>query len=148
MKELFMDYADAMQDDLLDFCKRAVATRSDTGSEGDVDLAKEDDVYLRGKHAATLWFLLKAGQIAKIEGLDEIDPRLIANVQRLHEGDTVLPEWIGNEKQVLTRMYLVCNTKEELAERLKHYMNSVRVYDVNGNNMILKGFDVDKALQL
>lgn len=121
-----------------------------TGSEGDVDLKKDDDTYLRGKWASTLWFLLKQGKIAKIEGLDSLssDKRVIANIQRLHEGDTVLPEWIGNEKQVLTRMYLVCDSKQELATALKYYQDTVKVYDDAGNEMLLDGFDVDKALEL
>lgn len=121
-----------------------------TGSEGAVNLETDDDTRLRGKWAATLWFLLKKGKIAKITGLEEIDkdPRVVANIQRLHEGDTVLPEWIGNEKQVLTRMYLVCNSKMELADTLKYYMNTVKVVDENGNNLLLKGFDVNKALKL
>lgn len=121
-----------------------------TGSEGDIDLKIEDDTRLRGKWAATLWFLLKEGKISKIEGLDNLedDKRVVANIQRLYEGDTVSQEWIGNEKQVLTRMYLVCDSKTELAEALKHYMNTVKVTDEAGNNMLLKGFDVDEALEL
>ncbi|MDD3409213.1 MAG: hypothetical protein PHY12_00230 [Eubacteriales bacterium] len=121
-----------------------------TGSEGDVNLETDDDTYLRGHWASTLWFLLHEGKIAKIEGLDQLesDPRVVANIQRLHEGDEVVPEWIGNEKQVLTRMYLVCNSKEELAACLKEYQEKVKVYDAEGNNMVLKGFDVDKALEL
>lgn len=121
-----------------------------TGDEGNnVDLYKEDP-YMSGKWAATVWFLLKKGKIAKIEGLDnlEADKRVVANGQRLHEGDEVPVEWIGNEKQVLTRLYLVCNTKQELAEAIKEYQNKVKVYDENGNYMLLKGFDVDKALEL
>lgn len=121
-----------------------------TGSEGTVDLKTDDDSRLRGKWAATLWFLLKQGTIDSIVGLDQIDSdaRVVANIQRLHEGDTVLPEWIGNEKQVLTRMYLVCNSKMELADTLKYYMNTVKVLDKDGNNLLLKGFDVNKALEL
>lgn len=121
-----------------------------TGSEGDLDLLREDDPRFRGKWAATLWCLLKEGTIAKIEGLDTVadDPRVIANGQRLFVGDTVLPEWIGNEKQTLTRLYLVCDSKEALADTLKYYMDTIRVYDENGNDMLLKGFDVDKALML
>ena len=121
-----------------------------TGSEGDVNLETDDDTRLRGKWAATLWFLLKKGKIAKITGLEDIDKdsRVVANIQRLHEGDTVLPEWIGNEKQVLTRMYIVCNSKMELADTLKYYMNTVKVVDENDNNLLLKGFDVNKALEL
>lgn len=121
-----------------------------TGSEGTVNLETDDDTRLRGKWASTLWILLKKGHIAKIEGLDDInnDSRVVANIQRLHVGDDVRPEWIGNEKQVLTRMYLVCDSKEELAECLKEYQSKIKVYDEKGNNLVLKGFDVDKALEL
>ncbi len=119
-----------------------------TGSQGDLDLEKEDDPYFRGKHAATLWFLLKEGTISKIEGFEDLqnDKRVVANIQRLHEGDVVLPEWIGNEKQVLTRMYLVCDSKDELAQALQHYQDTVKVKDKNGNDMLLKGFDIKKAI--
>lgn len=121
-----------------------------TGSEGDVDLEKDDDTRLRGKWAATLWFVLKQGKIAKIVGLDEIDKdsRVVANIQRLHEGDEVLSKWIGNEKQVLTRMYFVCSSKMEMVDTLKYYMNTVKVLDEKGNNLLLNGFDVNKALEL
>lgn len=121
-----------------------------TGSEGDLDLKTADDTRLRGKWAATLWCLLKKGTITRIEGLDELDedPRVIMNAQRLHVGDVVPQEWIGNEKQVLTRLYLVCDSKQELADALKEYMDKIKVYDENGRQMQLKGFDVDKALEL
>jgi biotin carboxylase len=121
-----------------------------TGSEGNVNLETDDDARLRGKWAATLWILLKQGKIAKIEGIKDIDndSRVVANIQRLHEKDEVLPEWIGNEKQVLTRMYLVCNSKKELAECLREYQAKIKVYDEDGKDLVLKGFDVDKALEL
>ncbi len=121
-----------------------------TGSEGSVDLKRDDDIRLRGKWAATLWILLKEGHIAKIDGMDDIDKdkRVVANIQRLHEGDDVLSEWIGNEKQVLTRLYLVCDSKEELAECLKEYQEKIKIYDENGNSLALSGFDIDRALEL
>lgn len=121
-----------------------------TGSEGDVDLKKDDDALFRGKWAATLWFLLKEGRISRINGLDNIlkDERIVANVQRLYEGDVVKNEWIGTEKQVLTRVYIVCDTKEKLAEALKEYMNKVSVVEENGDEMLLHGFNVDRALEL
>ncbi|MCC8088851.1 MAG: MBL fold metallo-hydrolase [Rikenellaceae bacterium] len=121
-----------------------------TGSEGDLNLKEADDPYFRSKSAATLWFLLKQGKIARIEGLDEWknDPCVINNIQRLYVGDEVPEAHVGTEKQVLTRMYLVCDTKQELADKLKYYMEKVKVYDEAGNNMLLKGFDIDKALEL
>ncbi len=119
-----------------------------TGSEGKVSLETDDDPKLRGKWASTLWFLLKSGKIAKIEGMDAIkeDERIVANVQRLYEGDQVRSEWIGTEKQVLTRLYIVCRDKEELAKCLKEYQKKIKVYDEDGNNMVLNGFNVDCAL--
>lgn len=121
-----------------------------TGSEGSMDLQEMDDPYFRGKWAATLWFVLKRGKIAQIRGLEHIadDPRIIANVQRLYEGDEVYDEWIGTEKQVMTRLYFVCNSKDELAETLTEYMNVVEVIDKEGKNMLLQGFDVRAALEL
>ena len=119
-----------------------------TGSAGDIDLKTADDAYLRGKWAATVWFLLKQGTIAKIEGFDKIEdnPKVVANMQRLREGDTVMEEWVGTEKQVLTRLYLVCDSKEELAKTIQYCQSSVHAYDIRGNNMLLKGFDAAAAL--
>lgn len=121
-----------------------------TGSEGDLDLTKSDDTYLRGKWAATVWFLLKHGKVTRITGFENIDkdPRVVANVQRIYEGQVVPEEWIGNEKQVLTRLYLVCNSKEELRDTIIEYQNKIKAYDECGNNMLLKGFDANKALEL
>lgn len=121
-----------------------------TGSEGDVDLKKEDDPFFRGKWAATLWFLLRKGRIKKITGLENVekDSRIVANIQRLYVGDEVQEEWIGTEKQVLTRLYLVCDSKKELAETLNEYMNKVKVFEENGNSMVLDGFNVSKALEI
>ena len=121
-----------------------------TGSEGDLNLLEADDPLLRGKWAATLWFVLKRGQIFKIKGLEQIaeDSTVIANVQRLYEGDEVAEEWIGTEKQVMTRLYFVCDNKIQLAEKLKEYMQKVEVIDKDGKNMLLHGFNVNKSLRL
>ena len=119
-----------------------------TGSEGKIDLKKEDDPKFKGKWASTLWFLLKEGTIKKIEGLEDVDndKRVVANIQRLHEGDAVPADWIGTERQVLTRLYIVCDSKEELSVALKEYQAKVKVYNEKDEPMLLKGFDVDEAL--
>ncbi len=121
-----------------------------TGSEGNVDLEEADDPYFRGKWAATLWFLLKEGTIGSIRGLEEIgtDTRVVANVQRLYEGDHVPGQWIGTEKQVMTRLYLVCDSKQELADALTEYMRKVEVLDQENRSMLLQGFQVGKALEM
>lgn len=121
-----------------------------TGSEGDFDLEEKDDTMLRGKQAATIWFLSKAGKIAKIEGLDKLadDKRVITIVQRFNEGDEVKDEWIGTEKQVFARLYLCADNKEQMKDAINEYQKKVKVMDDNGNNLLLKGFDASKALAL
>ena len=69
-------------------------------------------------------------------------------MQRLHEGDLVPNDWIGTEKQVFARLYLCADSKDQLAESLLHYMDTVRVFDEHGKDMLLKGFDVNNALEL
>lgn len=121
-----------------------------TGSEGDFDLEEKDDTMLRGKQAATIWFLSKAGKIAKIEGLDKLadDKRVITIVQRFNEGDEVKDEWIGTEKQVFARLYLCTDTMEQMKDAINEYQEKVKVMDDKGNNLLLKGFDASKALAL
>lgn len=117
-----------------------------TGSMGEIDLPKLDDPFFHGKYAATLWTLLKQGKVARIEGLEDIenDVRVHTNVQRIFEGDVVEKSWIGTEKQVLNRLYLVCETKEELISALKEYQTKIKVYDSDGKYMVLRGFDVNR----
>lgn len=119
-----------------------------TGSEGNIDLLSEDDAYLRGKWASTYWVLASKGNIAEIKGLENIDNdrRVVANIQRLHEGDSIQESWIGTEKQVITRLYFVCDSKEELADTIEEYKNKISVFDSNGNEMMVDTLDVDEAL--
>lgn len=121
-----------------------------TGSEGEEDLGKVDDAYINGKWAATVWFLLRSGTINRIEGFENIrnDSRVIANIQRLFTGETVKDEWIGSEKQVLSRLYLVCDSKEKLAVAIKEYQAAVKVFDEDGKDMLLRGYDADCVLEL
>ena len=120
-----------------------------TGSEGHFDI-NEDDPFMRNKWAATLWILLRKGKIKSITGLSglERDSRVIANMQRLNVGDEILDSWIGTEKQVLTRLYFICETKAELAKAMKEYMNRISVKDEMGKELVLSGFDIERALSL
>ena len=117
-----------------------------TGSEGNVDLQKQDDAYFKGKYAATLWTLLKQGKVAKIEGLEDIekDTRVHIHIQRIHEGDVIDASWVGTEKQVFNRIYMVCDTKAQLKAAIKEYQDKIKVYDAEGNLMVLRGFDVNR----
>lgn len=111
-----------------------------TGSEGEIELKTADDVSFRGKAAATFWVLLKEGTIKEIHGLEDIDKdsRIVANVQRLREGSTVEKSWVGNEKQVMTRLYMVCDSKKELKQCIREYEQKIKVVDTDGMDMVLE----------
>ena len=110
-----------------------------SGSMGVEDLTERNDFLLSGKHACTLWVLLNYGVIDKINGLEELenDPSVIFIMQRFFEGDKVLQYMIGNEKQVLARIYVVTKTKKDLFLKIDEIKSSLSVFDENGNDMIV-----------
>lgn len=120
-----------------------------TGSEGDINLSNEDDAHFRGKWAATYWVLLRTGTIMEVKGFEDIvnDVRVVSNIQRLHKGDSIKKDWIGTEKQVFTRLYFVCNSKEELAETMEEYRNKISIINSDGKEMVVDAMNVDAALR-
>ena len=58
-------------------------------------------------------------------------------MQRFFEGDVVLENMVGNEKQVLARIYLVTETKEELFSKIHDIKSKLSVIDQEGKNMIV-----------
>lgn len=114
-----------------------------TGSMGDANLSELNDCRFPGKHAATIWYLAKEGKIARIEGLKEAesDPAVFKVVQRLAEGDSVTPQMVGTEAQVIARLYVVCDTAAELANKVRQFQDEVKVFDDQGRSMLLDGFD-------
>lgn len=117
-----------------------------TSSQGAYSLEKIDDINFKNKYAATLWILLNEGKIKEIKGLSEIenDKRVVENVQRLYVGDEVYKDWIGTEKQVLTRIYIVCDSKEELRICIDELQEKIKVLSENGLSLVLGGVDTNK----
>ena len=110
-----------------------------SGKMYDGDFTKVNDPLLHGKHAASIWILLNRGVIASIEGLEEIshDSRIVFNGQRFTSGQEVTEAMLGTEKQVLTRLYAVCETREELVALMDKIHHSVQVYDQTGKSMVV-----------
>lgn len=115
-----------------------------TGSMGAVDLQKEDDYMLRGKTAGSLWLLLKEGTIGTIEGLENLenDSRIINVLQRFTVGDVITSEMIGTEQQVFARLHIVCDSRDRYKETILELQKKVKVFDLEGNNMIIPGVNV------
>lgn len=116
-----------------------------TGAMGDVDLLALNDCRFGGRYAATIWYLAKEGTIGRINGLTEAaaDSAVFKIVQRLYEGDLVTPQMVGTEAQVVARLYLVANSKEELSVKVHQFQNDVQVFNDQGLTMLLDGFDVE-----
>jgi hypothetical protein len=62
-------------------------------------------------------------------------------MQRFNEGETVLENMVGNEKQVLARIYIVSETKVELVSKINSIKSNLSVVDENGNEMIVDLLD-------
>ena len=116
-----------------------------TGSMGVDDLAVQNDYLFRGKHACTFWILLKSGVIQIITGLNELqdDPSVIFVMQRFFEGDFISEKMVGNEKQVLARIYIVSETRENLLSKINKIKSTLSVTDIDGNDMIVDLVDTD-----
>lgn len=114
-----------------------------TSRMGDVDLTVANDPRLRGHRACTVWFLLKAGTIARLEGLDAV--RRHASVafvlQRFSEGDVVTPAMVGTERQVLARIYVIAGSDQELADKVVEIQCLVRAIDAEGRDMMVDQVD-------
>lgn len=114
-----------------------------SGSMGVDDFQARNDFMFRGKRACTLWVLLQSGVIGCLQGLDQIrqDPNVAFVLQRFKEGDCVTPEMVGNERQVLARIYLVGDSAEELVKKVERFRLDLRVVDTEGNDMIVDWLD-------
>jgi hypothetical protein len=96
----------------------------------------------QNKHASTVWFLLKKGTINKINGFEKIekDSSVFHISRRLFEGDIVDEEMVGTESQVMARIYICCQTKQELKDKVLEIQNTIQVFDDKDNNQLLNGF--------
>jgi hypothetical protein len=114
-----------------------------TGSMGIKNLREKNDFLFRGKQCCTLWVLLNSGVIKNIYGLKELekDSSVIFIMQRFNKGEEVLENMVGNEKQVLARIYIVSKTKEELVSKINSIKSNLSVIDENGNEMIVDLLD-------
>lgn len=110
-----------------------------TGIFGDDDFSKKNDFLFKGKVACTLWVLLTAGEIGAVQGLQEIktDPNVVFVMQRFKKGDTVYQEWLGTEKQVFARIYVVTDSMLDMNTKITEFKRTLKILDAEENNMIL-----------
>jgi len=91
------------------------------------------------KFNATIWVLLKSGTIKEIKTY-EPDSSIFYISQRFYKGDTITDDMLGTERQVAARIYVSCNSEEELKNKINEIQSKIKVIDINGNNQILDKF--------
>jgi len=118
------------------------------GSMGIMDIDDRNDYLFGGRHACTLWVLLKDGVIKKIIGINSLknDPSIIYIMQRFNEGDTVTKDMVGNEKQVLARIYIVCDSRGKLIQKIDEIKQGLLVTDEHGDDMIIDLLDTNQII--
>lgn len=104
------------------------------------DLRTQDNPNF-GTYACKLTPILKYGTITRIEGLNQISalPGVTDIIPINQVGDTI--GTAGTLSQLLSRIYFVADTKEDLAAKIDYIQNTLKVYDENGQDMLLPGFD-------
>lgn len=107
----------------------------------------KNDPFFKGKHAATLWVLLKEGEIDSIVGIEQIEKQqnVFQIIQRLFVGENISSEMIGTERQVFARFYMVADSKSELKNTIEFIQENLKVNDSKNRNMILEIYDINKT---
>lgn len=107
------------------------------GKSADYDFSKEDP-YLGGKVCCVTSFVSKGGKIGRIINYEKTAKALRSIVDsecRYQEGDET-PN--GNTlRQIVIRFVLICDSKDQMINDIDYINNSVKVLDVNGNDMCL-----------
>lgn len=98
------------------------------------------------QYAANITFLVRPGIIGKIEGLGEVlkAPGVIDAVLAHVEGEEVLESALGTLGQIVLRAFVTAKTKDELASVIKNVHSLFRVYDTEGESMLLGTFDTEE----
>ncbi|KZL93690.1 ATP-grasp domain-containing protein [Clostridium magnum] len=88
-------------------------------------------------------FLAKPGKVGRILGVDEVYSleEVIDVVPAYNEGDVIQESDIGTLKQVIIRVLIVAENKDELAKVIDKIYNTIKVYSEDGENMLLETFD-------
>lgn len=108
-----------------------------TGKFEGYDLAKLDTPYYK-KTYCSLNILLKDGIITKVEGLELLDqlPEVKSYLPMHQLGDKV--ELSGTVFQIFMKASIVAESYDDLKRVLERIQNTIKVFDENGNDMMLK----------
>ena len=67
-------------------------------------------------------------------------------MERFKENDIIETNMIGTERQVFARIYVQCNTFEELKEKIVEFQQILEIKDNYGENMIIDWVSSDSII--
>ncbi len=113
------------------------------GKMSDIEISELADPMFHGKWACKLSPLVKEGVIGRIEGEEEIMsiPGVVAINPNYEAGHTIVG--LGTQRQMASNIYIIADTKESLIESIDAVNATYKVFDTNGNDMLLKPFDTN-----
>jgi biotin carboxylase len=96
-----------------------------------------------------LFFVVKPGKIGKIIGVDKVRslPEIIDIEAIYREGDLIHESSAGTLKQVILKVFLSTDSKAKLVNVISQIQRMIEVYDINGENLLLKGVEAADLLQ-
>ena len=110
-----------------------------TGKMCDDDEKNRINPYLNGYLLGSVTVPLRAGKIATIKGVEEI--KALEKVYKLNLlkqiGDTILPENQGTLLQLLCRISIVAENKQQMEEVINFVLDHLSVKDEDGNEMFI-----------
>ncbi len=115
-----------------------------TGTMGDDEFIDKTSEPHFDKTGVTVVLLVTKGKIAHISGLEEIEKEkcVIHITRKLKVGDEC--RLLADFSQVLSRIYLCSDDRQELIRTIDKIYDTVKVLDENGNNMLIGRYDADE----
>lgn len=112
-----------------------------TGNVSEEYKAMDRNAMLNGKIAVDLLVCIRPGTIKAVYGEEEIrnHPKVISMFTKYHAGDTIGMHY--NVNQRFCEVDIVCNNKEEMRQTIDWVYETLRVVDVNGDNMVFSKLD-------
>ncbi len=113
-----------------------------TGKMGGYDQSR-DNANFRYP-CCTLTLMSKGGTVGRIEGIDEAKKmkEVICIENRYNVGDTIAVTRTVSQFHV--RIFIIANSEKHMKEIIDILQNNIKVYDINGESMLITHFDTNK----
>lgn len=101
------------------------------------------------KPCCTLSLHSKGGIISRKEGIDEARklPEVLFIEDRYEIGDTIKDTVVETRplSQIAVRVYIIADNVEKMKHTIDHLQDTIKLYDANGDEMLITHFDTDKV---